>query len=225
MKLKFQNKQIFDNIISLGVNCENTFVIQDLFGNIDSTLFTWAFIEDPFMLSEYIANPDILFTDGMTLIPSKMFRCNRTRFVFHSRMQKEDHIFDANEELPIETLREAEEEVHSRVEHLADKFWNRINSEDRNLFVIKLFSHEEYKDNIINLLAELTYSLDRKCLNRDFMLMCILEDDYAQSIEQEIKDNRLVIKRIRRFANWTSTDKFDGEGWKEVYKNIRIKAK
>jgi hypothetical protein len=225
MKLKFRNKQIFNNIISLGVNCENTFVIQDLFGNIDSTLFTWAFIEDPFMLSEYIANPDILFTDGMTLTPSKMFRCNKTRFVFHSKMQKEDHIFDANEELPVDTLREAEEEVHSRVEHLADKFWNRINSEDRNLFVIKLLSHEEYKDNIINLLMELIYSLDRKCFNKDFMLMCILEDDYAQSIEQEIRDNRLVIKRIRRFAHWTSTDKFDEEGWKEVYKNIRIKAK
>ena len=143
MKLEFKNKQIFNNIISLGVNCENTFVIQDLFGNIDSTLFTWAFIEDPFMLSEYIANPDILFTDGMTLIPSKMFMCNRTRFVFHSRMQKEDHIFDTKEELPIDTLREAEEEVRARVEHLADKFWNRINSEDRNLFVIKLFSREE----------------------------------------------------------------------------------
>lgn len=225
MKLKFKNRLIFNNIISLGVNCENTFVIQDLFGNIDSTLFTWAFIEDPFMLSEYIANPDILFTDGMTLTPSKMFRCNRTRFVFHSRMQKEDHIFDADEELPIDTLKEAEGEVHSRVEHLADKFWNRINSEDRNLFVIKLFSHEEYKDNIINLLAELTHSLDRKCLNKDFMLMCILEDDYAQSIEQEIRDNRLVIKRIRNFAHWTSTDKFDEEGWKEVYKDIRIKAK
>ena len=76
----------------------------------------------------------------------------------------------------------------------------------------------------MNLLAELTYSLDRKCLNRDFMLMCILEDDYAQSMVQEIRDNRLVIKRIRKFAHWTSTDKFDEEGWKEVYKNIRIKA-
>ena len=225
MKLKFENNEIFNNIISLGVNCENTFVIQALFSNIDSTLFTWAFIEDPFMLSEYIANPDILFTDGMTLTQSKMLRCNRTRFVFHSRMQKEDHIFDANGELPIDTLKEAEEEVRSRVEHLADKFWNRINSEDRNLFVIKLFSHEEYKDNIINLLAELTHSLDRRCLNKDFMLMCILENDYAQSTEQEIRDNRLVIKRIRKFAHWTSTDKFDEEGWKEVYKNIRIKAK
>jgi hypothetical protein len=225
MKLEFKNEQIFNNIISLGVNCENAFVIQDLFDNMDSTLFTWAFIEDPFMLSAYIANPDILFTDGMTLTPSKMFRCNKTRFVFHSKMQKEDHIFDANEELPVDTLREAEEEVHSRVEHLADKFWNRINSRDRNLFVIKLLSHEEYKDNIINLLTELIYSLDRKCLNKDFMLMCILEDDYAQSIEHEIRDNRLVIKRIRRFAHWTSTDKFDEEGWKEVFKNIRIKAK
>jgi hypothetical protein len=221
--MKFQNKQIIDNIISLGVNCENAFVIQDLFGKIDSNIFTWAFIEDPFMLSEYINNPDILFTNGMTLTPSKMFRCNRTKFVFHSKMQKEDHIFDTNKELPVDKLKEAEEEVHSRVEHLADKFWNRINSEDRNLFVIKLFSKEEYINKIVNLLAELTDLLDKKSSNKNFILMCILEDDYAQSIEQEIKDKRLVIKRIRKFANYASTDKFDKKAWKEIFKNICIK--
>jgi hypothetical protein len=221
--MKFQNKQIIDNIISLGVNCENAFVIQDLFGKIDSNIFTWAFIEDPFMLSEYINNPDILFTNGMTLTPSKMFRCNRTKFVFHSKMQKEDHIFDTNKELPVDKLKEAEEEVYSRVEHLADKFWNRINSEDRNLFVIKLFSKEEYINKIVNLLAELTDLLDKKSSNKNFILMCILEDDYAQSIEQEIKDKRLVIKRIRKFANYASTDKFDKKAWKEIFKNICIK--
>jgi hypothetical protein len=225
MKVKCQSKQIFDNIISLGVNCENTFVIQDLFGNIDSTLFTWAFIEDPFMLSEYIANPDILFTDGMTLTPSKMFRCNRTRFVFHSKMQKESNILDTNEELPIDTLKEVEEEVRSRVEHLADKFWNRINSEDRNLFVIKLFSHKEYRNKIVNLLEELADLFDKKCLNKNFMLMCVLEDGYAQSIQQEIRENRLIIKRIKEFAHWASADKFDKEAWKEIYRNIRIKTK
>jgi hypothetical protein len=224
MKLKFQDKQIFDNIISLGVNCENTFVIQELFGNADSNLFTWAFVEDPFMLPEYMTDPDILFADGMTPTPSKMFKCNRTKFVFHSKMQKEEHIFDGNKELTIDKLKEAEAEVHSRVEHLEGKFWNRIHSEDRNLFVIKLFSHEEHKNKIPNLLAELMDLLDKKCLNKNFMLMCVLEDGYEQSIEQEVKDNRLVIRRIRRFAHWTSTDKFDKKAWKEIYKNIGVKT-
>jgi hypothetical protein len=223
LKMKFKNKQVFNNIISLGVNCENAFVIQDLFGSIDSTLFTWAFVEDPFLILEYIKNPDILFTNGMTLTPSKMLMCNRTKFVFHSKLQKEHHIFDDNKGFSVDKLKEAEEEVYSRAEHLSNKFWNQINSEDRNLFIIKLFSKEEYKNKIGNLLTELTDSLDKKCSNKNFILICVLEENYAHSIEQEIKDNRLVIKRVKKFAHYASTDKFDKEAWKKIYKNICIK--
>ena len=221
--MKFKNKQIFDNIISLGVNCENAFGIQDLFGSIDSTLFTWAFVEDPFLILEYIKNPNILFTNGMTLTPSKMLMCNRTKFVFHSKFQKKYHIFDDNKELSVDKLIKVEEEVYSRVKHLSNKFWTQINSEDRNLFVIKLLSKKEYKNKVGNLLAELTDSLDKKSSNKNFKLICVLEENYAQSIDQEIQDNRLVIKRIKKFAHYFSTHKFDKKAWKEIYRNIRIK--
>jgi hypothetical protein len=221
--MKFNNKQVFNNVISFGVNCENAFVIQDLFGSIDSTLFTWAFVEDPFFILEYIKKPDILFTNGLSLTPSKMLMCNKTKFVFHSKLQKEHHIFDDNKGLSVDELKEAEKEVYSRVEHLSNKFWNQISSEDRNLFIIKLFSQEEYENKVVNLLVELTDLLDGKCSNKDFMLVCVLEENYARSIEREIKDNRLVIKRIKKFAHYASTDKFDKEAWKEIYKDIYIK--
>jgi hypothetical protein len=223
MGLKFKKKQIFNNIIPFGVNCEIAFVLQDVFGSLDSTLFTWAFVEDPFMLSEYIQNPDILFTDGLTLTPSKMLRCNRTRFVFHSKLHKEHHVLDDNIEHSHDRLKEAEEEVYARVGHLSNKFWSHINSGDRNLFVLKLFPKEEYVNRIGNLLADLTESLDQKCANKNFILMCVLEENYAPSLEQDITDNRLVIKRINKFAHYASTDRYDKKAWEKIYKDICIK--
>jgi hypothetical protein len=220
---KFKKRQPFDHIIPLGVNCEIAFALQGLFGGLDSTLFTWAFVEDPFILSRYMHNPEMLFAGGLTLTPSKMFRCNETRFVFHSKLLKEHHVLDAAGELSPDRLTEAKKEVCSRVTHLSNKFWRHIRSEDRNLFVIKLFSKDEYQSRIGNLLAELTESLDQKCANKNFALMCVLEEHFAPSLVREISDDRLVIKRIHQFAHYAATNQYDKKAWEKIYKDICIK--
>ena len=135
----------FDEVTSLGYNCEVGFRIQDYFGLMDSYPYSWAYCLDRKLFLESLDNLDDILTGDITLMPSGMFRCEKYQISFHASKEKDALFVDGKPNEEVVRLELAS--LKKKIKHLVEKFYSLFQSDKKSLFVIKV-KHSESDENI-----------------------------------------------------------------------------
>lgn len=123
----------YHHIISLGLNCEPSFVLEDMYGRLDSYPFSWTLIPDAAHLARALRRRDLLFSEGYAIAPDSfdMFRCLRTNIQFHGKTSLRACNYAR------ETVEAAFVELVSRMEYLCRKFDKALSSGRDILYIVK----------------------------------------------------------------------------------------
>lgn len=113
---------MYDNIVSLGYNCEVSFRIKDFMKeqgrSFDSYLYSWVYITNRFLMLDSIENFDLVLSGDLKLLPWGMVRCEKTAMDFHMRNKQ---LWDDMGNIKPREYQEALTELKSRVSHLKMK--------------------------------------------------------------------------------------------------------
>jgi len=212
----------FDEIVSLGYNCEVSFRIKDVFGEVTSYLYTWAYCFPPYYSWDSLKNIQDVFCDHVHLLQngSGMFLCEKYSMAFHARDEFKKTLFDKNNE---KSCKSAIAELKDRLNHLKEKTEDLFTSEKRTLFVLKVNSDNEGIKEIIQNLYEI---VDKKYVSKDYLIVVVLENKALNEDILALQCDRLKIFGIERYADNDATDSSgDLEGWKKIlgqYKKASI---
>ena len=78
----------FDHIISLGLNCEISFILKKKFNFVESSLLSWSYIPIS-SLNDVLKNPQLIFSEGIEdLTEYNMFKCSKTGIAFHGKTRQ-----------------------------------------------------------------------------------------------------------------------------------------
>ena len=123
----------YHHIISLGLNCEPSYALEDMYGRLDSYLLSWALIPDVPNLLEALNGMDLLFSEGYDIARGSfdMFRCRHTGIQFHGKTNLRAHEYRAD------IVEAAFNELVSRMGHLRKKFRKALSSGRDILCIVK----------------------------------------------------------------------------------------
>ncbi|MDM0822046.1 hypothetical protein QTI12_14785 [Clostridium perfringens] len=213
-------KNTFDEVVSLGYNCEVSFRIKDYFGKISSYPYSWAYCCDKNLFLKSLDNLDDILTGEITLLPlSGMFKCEKYNMNFHSSKHKENLVVDGkpnkeNVEKEIKNLKE-------KIKHLTKKFKDLLTSEKNTLFVIKI-KHDEFNDE--KFIQEIYSRLLKYYKSKRFLLLVVLEEKYLTKEIINLESERLKIRTVKYFAKDNDTLRGgDLVGWNSVFSEFKVK--
>lgn len=214
-------KNVFDEVVSLGYNCEVSFRIKDYFNKISSYPYSWAYCCDKELFLKSFSNLDDLLTGDITFIPaSGMFKCEKYNINFHSSKHKEHLVTDGkpneeNVEKEIIALKE-------KTNYLTEKFKQLLESEKNTLFVIKI-KHDECNDDI-KFVKEIYSKLLEKYKSKKFVLLVVLEEKYLTNELTKLESEHLKIRSVKYFARDSETlTGGDLVGWDSVFSGFKLK--
>lgn len=202
----------FDEVVSLGYNCEVSFRIEDYFGNLNAMLFSWSYVLDRDKFPDILRKSSQIFSEGEILCEDHMVKCRWSELKFHPRYSVLPKVGAFTEE----QYKEAVQELHSRVNHLSNKFCELCKSEKRTLFVIKL----EDKGNEANIrfLKAVKDALDGVYVSRNYVLAVVTLKATVTSELSALQDNKLRVFTVKRFAPQKHTNIMgDVKGWYRMF--------
>lgn len=207
----------FDEIVSLGYNCEVAFRIMDSFGDQQSYPFSWVYILDRDLFLDALDNLSDVLSGEVTLLPWGMFKCERYQISFHASVNKETLFIDGSPN---------EEVVKSEISNLKDKFnymagklYKLFESKKRTLFVIKVRHSGITED--VKFVQELFLKLTGLYKSQNFTLLVLFEDQFISDNLLKLQSDRLKIKSVKCFADDSDTLKSgDLNGWKSIFSEI-----
>ena len=123
----------YHHIISLGLNCEPSYVLEDMYGRLDSYPLSWALVPDVPHLLGALGGMDLLFSEGYEIAQGSfdMFRCKRTGIQFHGKTSLRVH------EYRDDIVEAAFNELISRMRYLHRKFCKALSSGRAILCIVK----------------------------------------------------------------------------------------
>jgi hypothetical protein len=123
----------YHHLISLGLNCEPSFVLEDMYGRLDSYPLSWTLVPDAPSLARALREPDLLFAAGYEIAQGSfdMFRCPRTGIRFHGKIDLRARGYAH------EAAEEGFAELVSRLTHLRKKFRRVLDSGRDILCIVK----------------------------------------------------------------------------------------
>ena len=208
----------YRNIISLGYNCEIAFQVKRNFKNWPSNLFNWVYINDNIKLLMYLINPKPLFRGEYIFVPWFMYEDAEFNFFFHTKL---DHnLFYSDNILDQKVVKEGAEELRSRSDYLAAKFFKEIKL-NNNLYVIMLRSDVNHIKSNITLIEY----IDKNILNKtDSDLFVVIEEN--NNIDRNCKfSGKVHWKRVKFFAPDEKALASDFQSWDLIFKNICLSNK
>ena len=96
-----------------------SFRIEDCFGELYATPFTWSFVTDRGRFVEALNHVDDIFSHGYSVQKDNMFMCEKYGLKFHPRYS----LFPHRGTYTTEQEERAAEELESRISHLKTKFF------------------------------------------------------------------------------------------------------
>ena len=200
--LRHGNPQ-YDEIISLGYNCEVSFRIKDILGKIFQHYYSWIYIDNRNNFINSLNNTHNYLDDDFSYLPNGMYLGNKTKFAFHSSYKSEEHNI-------------VKQDLLSKLKHLALKTETLLTSNKRILFIIKVQSTDNM-NNDLEYITNIRNILKQKCLNKTFTLLCVFEKvslNYSYQKLLEFRASNVVVVVVEKFANIAHTD-YDGDilGW------------
>lgn len=218
----------FNEIISLGYNCEISQRLSDIFkkGKFEHYLYTWSYEYDRNLFLESLNHLNNFANSDYAVLPSGMIKHKKYNIGFHSRYEKE--LINENNLLSDKVF-EAVEELKSRLNHLALKFEDVFGSDKSVLFVIKL-AYKDFNEDL-NFISDLNKIIKNKFTNpkaKYKLLVVISRKDYPLELRSRLVNQKIEnvdFGIIEAFSPAAFTDiKGDIFGWYKLLKSY-IKSK
>lgn len=218
------NSKKYDNIISLGYNCEVALHSGRYYNKLDSSLFNWTFsysIED---LIYALQNIDLICSGDMAK-PNPLWECKSTKIRFHGRAPI--NIWISNIEVDDNFLNAELAELISRVNYLKDKLINKLTeSNSENLFVYKMKKSDlEQMGKGVKNINQLFETLDKLSRNK-FELLIVLEDSpMIINLINLLNNEKVHIRTVKNFVsdNNVFSVEYDASDWNLIYNEFQLK--
>lgn len=202
----------FARFESIGDNCEFGFVLRS-FGNLESSLFRWAFLADYAKLLDFVPNVPIDLYHSDLLVPfvDDMVTNVKYEISFHSKLLSKciggNRVY-LYKEYDFTKIHKNEVE---KISYLSSKFENSLRS-GRKIFVIKNNLNEMARE--IDVLASRIF----KCSGSK-TLRIVRTDDFFAFGKVVKESNHLYLGFIDEFAYYESADLIRSKYWPEILIN------
>jgi len=136
----------FDKIVSLGYNCEVSFLIEDYWGVLDSYPFSWGYVKDREAFIWSLDHMDTILEGEIWFEPwACMYLCRNSMISFHPRMRADELMHEDGSE-NIENRKKAIAELRSRISYLSGKMRELFAGTESVLFLAKVKSEGKDAD-------------------------------------------------------------------------------
>ena len=209
----------YDEIISLGYNCETSFMIDNYRNELNSYVYNWAFINDRKKFIDSLNNLDKILSEKITLLPWRMFKCEKYNINFHPAKTLEGKLFNADGSTNDENIEFAIVELKSRVQYLAKKLSNLFKSNKNTLFIIKIKGNNVEND--LAYIKDLYETIKHLHISGKFTLCCIFEEKSFSSKISKLESDNLKIRKVNFFSNEaTAIKNSDNNGWNKIFQEF-----
>ncbi len=195
----FNMEKRFDHIISLGLNCEISFILKKKFNFVESSLLSWSYIPIS-SLNDVLKNPQLIFSEGIEdLTEYNMFKCSKTGIAFHGKNPPSFYT-DKKGNIDQSLLLQEKNDVISRVEYLKQKFIRVGQSSESKLYVLGISHYftqnlkQSLKDIILNCYEAIAQS------QQNASLLVLLEKDIATADLFDLSNIYIYIRILDYFA-------------------------
>lgn len=216
----------FDEIVSLGYNCEISFRIRNYLGYLNSWPFSWSYILQRDKFVEALNDRGSIFQGEVSQCEDKrvnsMLQCEKYEICFHPRGEYEGD----DGKVRTECFAEAVSELRSRVSHLIDKFNGLLASEKKTLFIVGISPLEESAP--VHFISDLYYWLNTNYISGKFCLVAVFENADYKKYKNELvalENDRLYVRKIKKFGIQRCNDiSTDGVGWWKIFREFYGKS-
>lgn len=210
----------YDEVISLGYNCEISFRIRDYYGKLCSWPFSWTYILDRDAFISALNNLDEVFQGEVHICQddrvNSMIECDKYHICFHPRGE----YVSIDGTIPIAIFPQAVAELRQRVKYLVEKFETAMSDGEKNyIFFIGLTDNGKTCDK--EFIVNLENALNHICLKQNYTLVVVVpKKRYSKELEQ-LNTDKVKIRTIKYFGkqkcNDISTDMF---GWGRIFREF-----
>ena len=212
-----------DNVISLGYNCEVSYRIRDYFGKLNSTIYSWAYIENRNDLIRSLQDPVKLAVSEKELLPWGMFRSKEYGITFHPKYSQAE-LFNSDGSENADIVQLAKDEMISRYTYLANKLNGFFKNENETtLYVCKMHPWMTNEEENISFIKELHQMISDLCVNENYILLVVLQKKEMTREIKSIELHNLLIRSVEAFAPDSDTE-FGGDiaGWNKIFEEFEL---
>ena len=212
--------RIYDRFVSLGLNCEISFILYTIYGGVESSLFQWASVPSVNFL-EVLNNLSLIYSGKV--IENKevnMWKCAVTSIAFHGKSLPHQ-LLDEHGKRDSEKVRAELKETIKRIQYLRDKFRIIAQSAETKLYILGLHPnfYSDTKEKAVRFLQEIYTTLQKIAKNAS--LLVILEEKMQTKDIMQLDDNTaFFIRCIDHFAPMlkaTSHEEMDLQGYMKIF--------
>lgn len=136
----------YDRFISLGLNCETSFILYKKYGDMESSLFQWASVPAKNLI-QTLNNPDCIYSGKIIEEPKvNMWKCAVTNIFFHGK-HKTTELLDKNGNRDKEKIRAELKDTIGRIQYQREKFRIMAKSAETKLYVLGLYPPLAHRTN------------------------------------------------------------------------------
>ena len=204
-------------IISLGMNCEVSFQIERYQQPFYSSLFSWAYICNEHKFLDALYNIDDVFSNGkhFHLPTSDMFMDEKYDIAFHGRTSKSEFLSEDGKVINGEVYESTLRELENRLNHLKEKFFADLISDDEKIYIKKVPLSSVPIDLIVDYVKQLKQYFTQHA--RNWKLVIVLEEGEYPSELYELMDGTCEISTVKYFSSIDNTkDGADDESWNGI---------
>ena len=215
--------QKFNNIVSLGYNCEVSFRIQDHYGYVNSIIYSWAYIEDRDGFLRSLGETELLAKSDKQLLPHGMFRSEEYGISFHSKIPKELLIMPDGT-VNLDNIEHAKVEMEKRYCYLAQKLRKMFRSQtEKTLYVCKMCGWKKDVDRNRTFINNLYSKLQELCCIDNFAVLIVMEKNDRNIQLRNLEEKGILIRFVEKFADDSETRSGgDQKGWNVIFDEFEL---
>lgn len=139
MQKKFMdNIRKYDRLISLGLNCETSFILYKKYGGAESSLFQWATVPAANFI-EVLNNLSLIYSGKIIENPqTNMWQCAVTHINFHG-IHSPQELLDGHGKRDMQKVRAELKDTKERILYQCEKFYAVAKSTETKLYILGLY--------------------------------------------------------------------------------------
>jgi len=205
----------YHHLISLGLNCEPSYALEDMYGRLDSYPLSWALIPDLPHLLDVLRDMELLFSKGYEIAHGSfdMFRCRHTGIQLHGKTDMRAHAYQD------EIVEAAFRELLSRMGYLQKKFFKALQSGRSILCIVKNHSWGGSPRGFTTAEAfALKEALDSKARAGTVHLLCVDRVGCIPAdLEEQCAERGIYKRLLSGFAPGERAYLYDLPGWARIF--------